>query len=335
MDMWNKFFIKRFFHPVLLVILVSAPVFGQAADSGSDTMPEGIDVNIRFFDKKLYYLNSQVMIKIEITNNTPNTFRFELADNRKFNIYFEVRTLSNVLQNATKELTTERHSNQQVFYREVSLGPLEQFSFYEDLTEYVKLDNPGAYIVQAVFYPEVMTPTQLQSSGVRGYRSNQLNLSVRPGREEGELPVFEDMTEMARLKKKSLPPDEVVAHTLRARQQGNWDQFFLYLDLGELIKNNPSRRDQYLNSSEEEMERIEEEYREQLRNAEVEGDIAVIPEEFEIIKTEYTPEEAEVLVTEKFQYPGYKEVKDYTYFLQKRDNVWFIYDYEVSNVGTE
>jgi hypothetical protein len=323
MDMWKKIFMKRIFHPFLLLILAAAPVFSQ------DT--EGIDVHIRFFDKKLYYIDSPVMLKIEITNNTPNTFRFELADNRIFNIDFEVRTLSNRPLPRSEKLNTERTSNQQVFFRDVTLGPMEQFSFYEDLSNYIQIDEPGAYIVQAIFYPDLITP------GVRTdtYRSNRLNLSIRPGERDMTLPVYEDTTEMARLKKKSLPPDEVVEHTIHARQQSNWEQFFLYLDIENLLKNDPARRRSYLRLNEEGMRRMEQEYMEALKNEQVDGDIVVIPEEFEIIKTEYTPEEAEVIVIEKFQYPGYKEVKEYTYFLKKRDNVWFIYDYDVRNLGTE
>jgi len=140
---------------------------------------------------------------------------------------------------------------------------------------------------------------------------------------------------LLRLRKVSLPPDEVVAYTLHARQKSQWDSFFLYLDVESLLKNDPARRRRYLQLSQEDQMRMLEDYKQQLMNEQVDGDIIVIPEEFEVIKTEYTPEEATVQVIERFQYPGYVERKRYTYYLKKRDNVWFIYDYSVRNLGTE
>jgi hypothetical protein len=279
----------------------------------------------------LYYPDSPILIKIEIINNSADTVRFELADNRIFNINFEVRTLSNKMLAQSEKLTIERHSNQQVFFREISLAPMEQFSFYENLRDYVEITAPGAYILEATFYPDLITPGISSTM----YRSNRLNLSIRPQEKDLMLPVYEDAVQMARLQKKNLPPDEVVAWTIQSRQQNMWDEFFLYLDIESLLMNDQARERRFLRLSEEEQDRMTSEYRESLKNEEVDGDIVVIPQEFEIIKTEYTPEEATVKVIEKFQYPGYKEVKEYTYFLKKRDNVWFIYDYEVRNLGTE
>lgn len=306
---------------LVLIALSSTGLFGQ----------ENVDVSIRFFDKKLYYPHDSIMVKIEISNNGAEMYRFELADNRIFNIDFTVRTLSNRMLPQSDDLIRVRNSNQHVFFREVSIGPRERFSFLEDLSNYVEILDPGKYIIQAHFYPKLI------KTGIRTPKieSNRLNLSVRPEKPELDLLVIEDTVAMAKLEKQSLPPDEVVAWTINARQQSDWDRFFLYLNLESLLEKNAARRRQYLNLSQEEQRQMLAEYRENLMNETVDGDIVVIPEEFEILKTEYTPEEASVIVEEKFQYPGYKEVKRYTYFLRKRDNVWFIYDYEVQNIGTE
>lgn len=309
---------------ILLVLLSFFPVavFSQQSE---------IDVNIRFFNKELYYPNSSIMIKVEITNRTASPYHFELADNRIYNISFDVRTLTNEPLPQSQQLIIERSSNQRVFFRNVTIGPAEQFSFHEDLSEYVDITRPGAYVVQVTFYPEINVP----GVSPMGVVSNNLSLSIRPSRREMALPTAEDAVEMARLQKVSLPPDEVVSYTLRARQRSQWDNFFLYLDLESLLRNDPARRRRYLQLSQEDRMEMLQDYKEQLRNEQVDGDIIVIPEEFDIIKTEYTPEEATVQVIERFQYPGYVERKHYTYYLRKRDNVWFIYDYSVRNLGTE
>ncbi len=292
---------------------------------------EDIDVSIRFYNKKLYYPDDSITIKIEITNNSAKVFRFELADNRIFNIDFNVRTLSNRILPLSDDLINERHSVQHVFFREITIGPSEQFSFFENLNDYIDIKTPGKYIIQAHFYPNLIK-TGIETEKIA---SNSLNLSIRPEERELELQTIEDTAKIERLQKQSLPPDEVVAWIISARQQSNWDKFFLYLNLESLLRKNASRERQYLRLSQEEQRRLLAEYRENLKNQNVDGDIVVIPEDFEIIKTEYTPDEATVLVEEKFQYPGYKEVKRYTYYLRKRDNIWFIYDYDVVNLGTE
>ncbi len=309
---------------ILLVLLTVVPVaaFSQQSE---------IDVNIRFFNKELYYPDSSIMIKVEITNESASPYHFELADNRIYNISFDVRTLTNEPLPQSQQLIIERSSNQRVFFRNVTIGPSEQFSFYEDLSDYVDIIRPGAYVVQATFYPEINVPGVIPL----GIVSNNLSLSVRPSMREMTLPTSEDAVQMARLQKVSLPPDEVVSYTLRARQRSQWENFFLYLDVESLLKNDPARRRRFLQLSQEERMEMLNNYKQQLRNEQVDGDIIVIPDEFEVIKTEYTPEEATVQVIERFQYPGYVERKHYTYYLKKRDNVWFIYDYSVRNLGTE
>ncbi len=309
---------------ILLVLLTVVPVaaFSQQSE---------IDVNIRFFNKELYYPDSSIMIKVEITNESASPYHFELADNRIYNISFDVRTLTNEPLPQSQQLIIERSSNQRVFFRNVTIGPSEQFSFYEDLSDYVDIIRPGAYVVQATFYPEINVPGVIPL----GIVSNNLSLSVRPSMREMTLPTSEDAVQMARLQKVSLPPDEVVSYTLRSRQRSQWENFFLYLDVESLLKNDPARRRRFLQLSQEERMEMLNNYKQQLRNEQVDGDIIVIPDEFEVIKTEYTPEEATVQVIERFQYPGYVERKHYTYYLKKRDNVWFIYDYSVRNLGTE
>lgn len=318
--MWKNMVNKS---PLLLFLLflVSSGAFSQ----------DNIDVSIRFFNKQLYYPEDSIIIKIEITNNSADTFRFKLADNRMFNIDFTVRTISNRILSQSDDLIKDRHSDQHIFFREVSIGPGEQYAFFEDLTDYIDVSEPGKYIIQAFFYPDLL------KMGMPSHKigSNSLSMSVRPEERELELLTFENTVELESLQKRKLPPDEVVAWTINARQQSDWKKFFNYIHLESLLKNNPSRERRYLRLSQEEQRRMLAEYKDDLMNATVDGDIVVIPEEYEIIKTEYTPEEATVLVRMKFQYPGYKEVKEYTYYLRKRDNVWTIYDYDVRNLGTE
>jgi hypothetical protein len=38
---------------------------------------------------------------------------------------------------------------------------------------------------------------------------------------------------------------------------------------------------------------------------------------------------------QKFDYDGFKMLKEYTYELERRDDIWFIVAYSVRNKGTE
>ena len=61
----------------------------------------------------------------------------------------------------------------------------------------------------------------------------------------------------------------------------------------------------------------------------------MIPLEYRILRTTYTEYEAEVKVLEKFQYSGFIENKEYTYYLHRDNDIWYINDYDVRNLGTE
>jgi hypothetical protein len=185
--------------------------------------------------------------------------------------------------------------------------------------------------VQCSLDPELT----LAEGGSGLLNSNLLELSVRPPlatpleREKVSVETGEV------LKAERLPPDEVVSRTIRARQKALWNEFFLYLDLESLLTRDSAVKKVYAKESDDGRLRMVEKYRGDLRKEVVDSDIVVIPVEFSIIETTYRTERGEVRVLEKFQYPGFKMLKEYTYFLRKVDEVWRIYDYTVMNKGTE
>jgi hypothetical protein len=65
------------------------------------------------------------------------------------------------------------------------------------------------------------------------------------------------------------------------------------------------------------------------------GDIATIPSEFTIERTEYNNVEGTVTALEEFRNGNYTERKQYTYYLQRKDDIWTVVDYSVVNLGTK
>ncbi len=308
----------------LLMLLLFAP-------SAATAQAGNVSVTIRFYDQTVYFPDSDIYVKVTVQNESPDAYRFRLADRRVFNLDFAVRTMTNRLLERAPQFTTQRTAHQQVFYREITIAPGERFSFVENLAEYVRIPRSGMYVIEAAFYPELA-----QGPGERPrIESNRLTLSVRPGT-AGRPPIDElldaETTEI--LRRHPMPPDQVVEHTIGARQQGQWDRFFLYIDLEELLRADPARERRYLRLSEQDRRTELEEFRDDLRRERTDEDIILVPETYEIVRTEYTPERGTVVVDKRFRFPDYTELKRYTYQLERRDQIWVIVGYNVAQLGT-
>ncbi|MCL2193393.1 MAG: hypothetical protein FWB78_08365 [Treponema sp.] len=311
----------------------------------------GIDFNIRFFDRRIYHAaNGPIYIQITISNNSPFTYRFKLADDRMFSVDFEVRTVTNRLKEPAEELIRRRTQSRQVFFREIAIEPGESFSFVENLREYVRLEEAGSFVVRAFVYPELFrpdfvtttvssdrwfTPPNRNLTGVLA--SSRLHLNIRPPLVIGPdgLPLAMDVATGAILVRERLPPDEVVEYMIRARQRSQWERFFLYLDLEEMVSRDPVRRRTWVRESAEGRQRMVQQFRQELKSPTTIEAISLIPSDFTIERTEHRGNEGTVTVLKRFQGIHFTEVKRYTYYLQRRDNIWSIVDFTVINLGAE
>jgi hypothetical protein len=96
------------------------------------------------------------------------------------------------------------------------------------------------------------------------------------------------------------------------------------------------RQREWRAESEEGRQRLMARYRSDLQSAVIDGDISMIPTEFQVERTSYTANEGTVIVQEKFRVgTNYTERKRYTYYLQRKNDIWTIVDYTVLNLGTE
>ena len=310
---------------ILIVALLMLATFNMFAD---------VTFSIRYFDKQIYYTaGSPIYVQVTINNDSPTPFRFKLADERAFSLDFEVRTQSNVALASAETLMRRRNQNQQVFFREISLESGESFSFVEDIRDYVTLSQSGSFVVWASLYPELYRTTN-----VRALESNRLSLSIRPGilPDVNGVPQELDSATNALLVREKLPPDQVVEYFLTARQRSQWEKFFLYLDLESMIARDSVRQREWRAESEEGRQRLLARYRADLQSAVIDRDIALIPTEFQIERTSYTADEGTVIVQEKFRIGNnFTERKRYTYYLQRKADIWTIVDYTVLNLGTE
>ncbi len=295
------------------------------------------ELSIRFADRAVYYPGSSesepITIQITVTNRSPETLRFKLADDRAFSVDVKVVSMKGMSLERTEGWLRKRSSNRQVYFREMSLEPGESFSIKENVKDYVDVAVPGMYVLESAFYPELK---RLSGEGEQALWSNRLTLEVKPSPQAASiksLPISPDTAEI--LRPLPIPPDQVVAYLLTARQKSRWDQFYLYLDLEEMIARDPTRSRRFKAESEDGRRAMLENYKYDLSRETADKDISTIPVEFKIERTTYTETEGTVTVLEWFDYRTFREKKRFTYYLSTRDGIWRVRDYKVDNLGTE
>jgi hypothetical protein len=295
-------------------------------------LPGTVDFSIRFYDRRVYYVESDpIFVQITITNNSPSPYRFKLADDRAFSVDFDIRTMSNRPLQQADLLIRKRTINSNVFFREVAIESGESFSFVENICDYISFGQTGSFRVKAKIYPELF-----RSTTTAAIESNYLSLTLRPAVINGPdgIPLEMDVATGAVLVKQKLPPDEVVNYMIAARQESQWEKFFLYLDLEAMLKKDALQSRKYNAENEEGRRRMVNAYKQNLQNAVIDGDIVVIPTSFSILKTQYNNDEGTVVVLQRYRFPNYTELREYTYYLEKKDNFWIIVSYSVQGMGT-
>jgi len=328
----GDFQVKQLFSAIIIFSLCVAAAFS----AGEEIIP-GADISIRFYDRTVYYPGNSpsepIFVQITISNASPETIRFKLADERSFSVDFAAANTRNLLLEHTDSWLRKRNTNGQVYFREVSIEPGEAYSFIENVKDYLTIANPGLYLIDCSFYPELKRAT---GEGEPCVRSNRLTLEVKPSPGAAAvkiMPVSPVTAEV--LQADPIPPDQVINYILTARQKSHWEQFFLYLDLEEMIARDPSRNRRYRAESETGRLTMIDNYKSELSQAKTDKDIATIPVEFKIERTTYGEAEGTVTVIEWFSYKTFREKKRFTYYLASKNGIWRVYDYTVDNLGTE
>ena len=91
----------------------ASPLYSQSSSKSAGA--EGISLTIRYFDKTIYTPDSDIMIKLTISNDSGNPYRFRLADNRIYSVDFDVRSMTNVQPPRSQKFTTQINANQPAF----------------------------------------------------------------------------------------------------------------------------------------------------------------------------------------------------------------------------
>ena len=131
----------------LFVIITSLFIFGQTfaqTDSGVQDFSKAT-VSIKYYNKNIYYPGpaeeSPIFVHISIKNNGTETLRFKLADDRMFSIDFNAYTVKNSRLEQNVSLVEKRTTNQTVYFREIALEQGEEYSFVENVKDYLNIQD--------------------------------------------------------------------------------------------------------------------------------------------------------------------------------------------------
>lgn len=311
-------------------LFLSSIIFSQTNNLGNVTL------EINYDKEDVFYPNDYIPIRITIKNNSAETYRFKLAENKTFNTEVNVYGLDNKALVESDKFSSLKSYENPILYREVSILPGEEFSFVQNLSDYREIKE-GVYVVSAKFYPNLNVDTITRKSVLE---SNKLALSVKPAFLKGDTGAkySEELKRniVERLKQLNMPPDEVVTYLIKARIENNREKFFLYLDAESLYTKNTRAAYIYKRQSEDGRTKILNQYKDQLWASEINDDISMVPMDYEVVSTSYSGVQAEVIVRQTYKFsPKYIEAKRFTYHLDKRDNIWIINGYEVLNLGNK
>ena len=283
------------------------------------------DVNIRFYNKKIYTPDSAVEILVELENKTENPIAFLSA--------VKAATLQGVLCEPSDLYLKTMAIQEPYQYKEIILQPNESYSFRIDLADYVVINQADSYKIEVLFFG------QLSQNPGEAAVSNPLflNIGEAESTQEEILTAAEETVQpsSAAARRSAMEPDRVVAFTIDALMNKKNDDFFLYIDLESLYLKNAERKDLYMKGSEEVRNALLNEYRRKITEGNAEREFVLIPNRYEISLTTYTATNAQVTVIEFFDRVTFTEKKEYKYRLEKKDSVWRIKDYAVRNLGIE
>ena len=164
----------------LLSIISVLFVFGQMAAFAEDTTVDysNASVSIKYYNRTVYYPGTAdeapVFVHVTIKNDGAETLRFKLADDRSFSMDFNAYTVKNARLDQTENIIEKRTTNQTVYFREIALEQGEEYSFVENVKNFLKIEEPSVYYLELFFYPE------LYKSKYLTLKSNRLTLEVRP-----------------------------------------------------------------------------------------------------------------------------------------------------------
>jgi hypothetical protein len=302
--------------------------YSQDMTKYSDQL-SSIDISIKFFNKQIYHIGDPIIVEFNIANTSRDPFLFIASYRKIFTFDFEIYTRTNRPVEHSKEYIIQRRQFQPVMNDEITLKHNEVYGARIDISTWFDLSEPGEYVVRGVFYPNLITAPEY-----RKLSGTELYLSLKPPYTE-KVRKEERIEEMKRLERESLPPYEVVDFNLQSLMEKDFEKYFLYIKMDKFIMQFNNAKKKYLDARDIDKPIVIEIFKQYLMGKNTLESVPfdeTIPTDFEIERTVIEKNDAEVTVTEYFEYGRVTETKRYTYYLHLYGDKWLVENYDVVNI---
>jgi len=319
---------KAAIYLILIFVLCIFIGYSQDLTKYSDQF-SSIDVSIKYFNKQIYHVGDPIVVEFNVVNTSRDPFLFISSFRKIFTFDFEVYTRTNRTVEHSKEYIIQRRQFQPVMNDEITLKHHEVYGARIDISTWFDLTEPGEYIIRGEFYPNLITDNEYMF-----FSKNELYLNLKPPYTE-EIREKERIEEMETLKRKSLPPYEVVDFILRSLMEKDFEKYFLYIKMEKFIMQFSNAKKQYLEAKDIDKPIVIETFKEYLKGKNTLENVPfdeTIPTDFEIERTVIEKNNAEVTVLEYFEYGRVTETKRYTYYLHLYGDKWLVENYDVVNI---
>ncbi|HOJ49682.1 MAG TPA: hypothetical protein PKW55_02620 [Spirochaetota bacterium] len=271
-------------------------------------------------EKTIFYRGEEIKLYFKVINTSDKIIQLNIADYKPFNYYIKVYTPENTPVKEKDDFFSEyldRYNGHKknIIKTEFSTTKLEPNGIIGITIDINKIYDlqPGIYLVVAEFYP-----LSILNNSVYLYKSPTIKIIVK---EDIKLGKKEE-------KYKELPktttPEQSIRYFFDGKLERNWEKFFSVLHLRELIKYFPTFKEAYENSTDDEKNKILNDFKTFLKD--LNSDEKFINYTIEEIVIRKDKAIAKVITTSRFQEIIIK--REYKIGLMLHDQ-WYIYGYSV------
>ncbi len=301
---------------LMLILIANIIMIFWGMDSPSQNSL--IDVFLRFENEEIYFLNSPILVKIEITNKSVNNYFFEVAENLIFTVDFKVYNSYAEQVPYSKFYILSKATKEKVYTRTMLLTPNQSISYTVDISQWFEFKEGGNYYIQGLFYPSIERDQVFLTKNI-------LKLELNPPK--NLFPSEETAKQYVEAKKiqqnlKDIPPYKIVEMALKARIDHNWDLYFTFFDFDSYIIQYSKYKNIYLYASEQERLKIIEDFKKE-RISEFYNDLI----HYEIKKSIIEKDKAIIYVYLEFKYKNIIEKFEGEFYLILKNQVWLISGY--------
>lgn len=299
------------------ILVLLCVVFPAVLLSGQEAAKPVVE--LQFF-RQTYRLNEPIPVQIRVVNQTEAPYRFSVSSLIYETFFFKIRSPKNeeILLLDPFQVEMRDNASSGGDNREVTILPGEAFSRVIDITQWFDIRDAGYYYIQGQFFPN----PDLQGDSIESF---YYKILIKPPALVENNLRQEEQTRREMLENvRKLPPYDVIADMIDAKQKKDWERFLSHMDLERLIYSFGEYRDAY-ESARSGRYKIEvlEDFKRYLT---VHWQDRILS--FNVVESQIRSDKATVICDVEFKVRLYSYTLRYTFSLYRNhEDVWLVNDY--------